>query len=192
MKRRRFVQALIAAPAVPAALAQQPAPPAPAPSLEGIPKIGIAVPDAGAETVAKFFSKEQFAALRRVSEILMPPGAGGAGSPGALDAGAPEFLDFLIGASDAARQRVYRSGLDALNAQARKNFNKSFSDLDASQAESLMSALHQPWGYQPPADPAAEFLQSAKQDVRTATLNSREYSVGRRFAGSGLYWYPLD
>jgi len=56
----------------------------------------------------------------------MPPMRG---NPGAIECGAPEFLDFLIGASPADRQRLYRNGLDMLNAHARKQFNKSFAEL---------------------------------------------------------------
>jgi hypothetical protein len=132
--------------------------------------------------------------MRRVSDILAPAGAA---SPGALAAGTPEFLDFLIGKSDADRQSVYRAGLDGLNAQARKQFNKSFAEADAAQAETLMASLRAPWTYEEPADPVARFLRAAKADIRTATVNSRAAAGsgpggGRRMSGSGLYWYPLD
>ena len=196
MKRRKFVQALMATPAAaPALLAQQPTPtrpqnvPPPPGATEETLKLQISVPDAGADPMPKFFSGAQFAALRKVSEILMPSLNG---APGAIEAQAPEFLDFLIGRSDTERQQVYKNGLDGLNAQAKKTFNKSFSELDAGQALGMMNALHQPWTYEPPADPVARFLRVAKTDIRTATVNSREYSAGKRFTGSGLYWYPLD
>ena len=65
--------------------------------------------------VPHFFSAAQFAALRRLSDLILP--AIGE-NPGALEAGAPEFLDFLIGQSPLPARVVYRSGLDALNARA--------------------------------------------------------------------------
>ena len=37
--------------------------------------------------------------------------------------------------------------------------------------------LRAPWTYDAPADPLARFLAAAKQDVRTATVNSREYNA---------------
>src|SRR5258705_551267 len=48
-----------------------------------------------------------------------------------------------------------------------------------------------------PADLLSRFLRAAKQDVRTATLNSRESSSssassGRRGGGAGQYWYPIE
>jgi hypothetical protein len=193
MRRRQLLQAFAAA--VPLAAQQQPQPRQPMAGGE-VPKLETSVADAAADMAPKFFNAQQFAALRKLSDVLMPPING---APGALDAHAPEFLDFLIGQSPADRRQVYRAGLDALNAQARKKFNKGFAEVDASQAAELLAPLRESWTFDPPADPLARFLRTAKQDVRTATMNSHEYvsvagsSGGRRgFGGQGLYWYPLD
>jgi hypothetical protein len=90
--------------------------------------------------------------------------------------------------------------LDQLNSRASKQFSKPFADLDASQAGSLLAPLREAWTFDPPSDPFARFLREAKQDIRTATMNSREWVTaagstgggGRRGGGMGLYWYPLD
>jgi hypothetical protein len=161
--------------------------------MEEVPKLELATPDLAAEMTPRFFKPEQFAALRRLSDILMPPLNG---MPGALDVGTPEFLDFLIGASPVDRKQLYTTGPDALNTQSKKRDNKSFAEIDEMQAVTLLAPLRQPWTYEPPADPLARFLQAAKQDVRTATMNSREYatagSTGGRRGGIGQYWYPID
>ncbi len=81
-----------------------------------------------AEPDPRFFTAPQFAALRRLSDLLMPAMRG---NLGALDTAAPEFLDFLIGVSPVDRQQLYRNGLDTLNARAHKQFGKGFADLDA-------------------------------------------------------------
>jgi hypothetical protein len=199
MRRRGFVKALAAIPAAPALLAQRAAP-APAaapvrPPSDELPVLTPSVPDAAADMMPHFFTPAQFSALRKVSDLLMPPVNG---APGALDAKAAEFLDFLIGDSTADRKLVYQAGLDALNSQSLKQFKRPFADLESSQAEVLLAPLRQPWTFDEPADPIAAFLRAAKQDVRTATVNSREFSAagsaagGRRFGGGGLYWYPLD
>ena len=65
-----------------------------------------------AEPVVRFFTAPQFSALRKLCETMMPA-IGKA--PGALDARAPEFLDFLLGESPKERQQLYRTGLDPLN-----------------------------------------------------------------------------
>jgi hypothetical protein len=202
MRRRGFVKALAAIPAVPALLAQQPATVQPStgaparPPSEELPVLAPSVPDEAADMIPRFFTQPQYAALRKVSDLLMPPMNG---APGAINAKAPEFLDFLIGQSPADRQHVYQTGLDALNHQSMQQFKKPFADTDATQADALLASLRKPWTFEDPADPVAAFLRVARQDVRTATLNSREYSAtnsnsggGRRFGGGGLYWYPLD
>jgi hypothetical protein len=150
--------------------------------------------DQASDPVPHFFTQQQYAALRRLCNVLMPPGDS---IPGSLAVGVPEFLDFLIGESPAEKQLLYRAGLDALNAAARKKHSKLFADIDGSQVDGLLSPLHAAWTYEEPSDPLPRFLRAAKIDVRTATLNSREYSVvastgGRRGGNSGLYWYPLD
>ncbi len=196
MKRRKFIQTIAAAPAVAVPVSIEPLaqPNGAQRPQEETTKLEMAVADAAAETMPRFFNAQQFAALKRLSGILMPPIND---MPGALDVGAPEFLDFLIGASPAAGQQIYKAGLDALNAQAMKQFKKLFADVEDAQAESLLAPLRQPWTYNPPADPLARFLREAKQDVRTATMNSREYisaasTGGRRGGGMGQYWYPID
>jgi len=193
MKRRRFIQALAAAPAAPALIAQQTPPKANPIAAVDTPLRYVAC-DEAADPVPHFFAAQQFGALRKVSDILNPAMNG---APGALEAKAPEFLDFLLSQSAADRQQLYRSGLDGLNAQAKKRFNKLFADLDAGQAEALLAPLRDPWTYEPPADPVAAFLRAVKDDVRRATTNSREWNLaavaGRtRGGGAGLYWLPID
>jgi hypothetical protein len=197
MKRRRFFQAVAAAPVVPAALAQQPSRPfGGAPAVEEGAKLEGTSTDAVGEAVARFFTAPQLSALRKLSGILMPPMNG---APGALEAGAPEFLDFLVSHSPAERQQIYRAGLDALNASAKKRYGKAFADVDAAQADVLLAPLREAFHPEQPTDPLARFLSEAKRDVRTATVNSREWAAanaggggGRRFGGSNLYWLPLD
>src|ERR1051325_5921041 len=63
--------------------------------------------DSASEPKAGFFTSVQFACLRRLCELIMPA----AGStPGAIEAGAPAFLDFLIGVSPVESQQLYREG----------------------------------------------------------------------------------
>lgn len=158
------------------------------------PKLDFAVPDAGAQPVPHFFSAPQLAALRRLSDLVLPAIGD---TPGALEARAPEFLDFLIGQSPADRKLLYRAGLDSLNTAARRRFSKPFADLDATQADAVLSPLREPWTYTTPADPLAAFLHAAKADILTATANSREWITvvsqrSRSAGGTGIYWHPID
>jgi Gluconate 2-dehydrogenase subunit 3 len=194
MKRRRFMQTIAAAPALAVPAATAPAQSAASqPALE-MAKLEATAADAAAEMTPRFFTAAQFAALRKLGDILMPALNG---MPGASQAKAAEFLDFLLSKSPAERQRLYRMGLDSLNTQAQKRFSKSFADINETQAAELLAPLRQAWTYVPPTEPFALFLREAKADVRNATINSHEYntanaSSGRRGGGTGQYWFPLD
>ena len=109
----------------------------------------------------------------------------------------PEFMDFLIGDAPVDRQQLWRNGLDALEKQSQAMFRKAFADTAAAEADTLFAPLHQPWTFEPPADPVARLLAAAKQDVRAATLHSFERSPaasgGSRSRGGGqLYWLPVE
>ena len=156
----------------------------------------VTPPDSVAAPAPHFFTAAQFAALSRLSGLIEPPLKG---APGALDCHAPEFLDFLIGVSPADRQQLYRNGLDALNAQARKQFNKTFAEIDDAQAHTILQPLlvAVPWVKDPPKDPLKEFVFAVRQDVPMATRNSPEFAAagagtGRRGGGGGLVWNPID
>lgn len=178
MKRRRFVQSLPLLSSTPALFAQQ----------------EVAAPDTVAKPVPRFFSPPQLAALRRFSDIILPAIAG---TPGALEAGAPEFLDFLIGASPLPRRALYRSGLDALNSRAIAAFGKAFTALDDTQARTLLTPLRDPWTWKDPNEVFAAFLRAAKADILAATVNSREWIAvvsqrSRNANGIGTYWLPSE
>lgn len=216
MRRRDFVKGIVAVPAAAkAALGQQSAAPVmPSPQAAAAtsaplqvdtfrrqpinfkpPAVASLVPDAVAQTEARFFSDLQLATLRKLSDVLVPPLNG---YPGALQAEAPEFIDFLIGASPPDQQRMYQSGLDRLNTDAKKQFGIQFTEVNAAQADQLIRPWLTTWIIDhPPAEPFTRFINLAHHDIRTATMNSRAWSVaatssGERAPGMGLYWSPID
>lgn len=163
----------------------------PAP-IDEFPKLAVIRPDAVVAGETNFLSASQSETLRHLAGLLVPASGGRAG---ATEAGAPEFLDFLIGRSPAPRQKLYRAGLDKLEGDARHRYSKSFSSLTAAEADSLLAALHQPWSQQGPADELGRFLEAAKEDMLRATMNSREFLASggqRRASGLGTYWHALD
>src|SRR5689334_2739551 len=115
MKRRRAIQALLGGPALAAVPLPAPAaPPQPPPqSSSEIPKLATVATDAAADPHVTFFSPPQLAAMRKLADMLVPSADG---RPSASQANVPEFLDFLIGQSPAERQKLYREGLDRLQA----------------------------------------------------------------------------
>jgi len=160
-----------------------------------IPPIPEAAPDTFAVTQTSFFSAEQLSTLRRLSELMMPARDP---YPGAADAGAPEFLDFLLGASPPDRQQMYQKGLDSLSDDAKKEFGAPFSQIGGEAADKLVRRRLTAWvdGF-PPTDPSQCFMAVAQQDIRMATINSEAWnaatiSAGERPRGGDFYWSPVD
>jgi hypothetical protein len=193
MKRRSVLRSLLAVPSIAVlpldAVAQEARPAAPE-----TPKTATTEADAASDPLVRTFDKAQFSALRKLGEIFMPASKD---TPGALEAGAAEFLDFLLGVSPGDRLTLYKSGLDRLNSEAQQRYHKPFSEITAAQAEPILAPLHAPWSYRGPADAFAKFLLAARSDLMEATVNSREYVAvaaqrGRRGGGVGQYWYPIE
>jgi hypothetical protein len=218
MKRRKFVRSLLIAPVAPAvALAgqaaapqttpqQQPAPQPNTPARQvprqppQVPKLEVTAIDLAGQAAPHYFTTAQFATLRKLGGILVPPLKN---KPGALEAQAPEFLDFLISVSPGDRQKLYQFGLDTIEKQSKDQFQKSFCDLDAQQADRILRPLlvARPWPEDLPNDPLQSFVAQVHEDLRTATMNSREWAAAseksghhftRGFRNSGYYWSPID
>jgi hypothetical protein len=160
----------------------------------------VTQPDLAAKTDQHFFTTEQFATLQKLGNVLLPPLKG---NPGALDAGAPEFLDFLISVSPTDRQKLYRQGLNQINVLATNQFHAPFAELNATQAGAILRPLLvvRYWADDFPNDPLKSFVAQVHQDLRTATMNSREWveaaaKSGHRFTrgfnSQGMYWAPID
>ena len=154
---------------------------------DSIPNLTLLTPDAVASGVLHFFTPQEFASFRRLADVIVPASDG---EPGALDARAPEFLDFLLSESPIEVQTLYRNGVRELD-------RKGFAKLGQSETSKVLSPLSDPWTYSGPADPFAQFLQASKIAFWQATVNSREWaqakSGGRRSAaGLNSYWLPIE
>ena len=210
MKRRSLLRSLVvAAPAaavLPPAQAQQetsaardkglPAgPPLVAPGITETPNTPVVPACQVADNVIRTFNPDQIAALSKLGEIIVPPRNG---NPGAHEAGAAEFLDFLIGCSSQQQIELYKTGLDTLNRHSNEKFGKPFAQLAAAQADSLLAPLREPWTYpKAEGDKFTAFLIVAKGDLLRATFNSRPYidaisQTRRPRNASDFYWYPIS
>jgi hypothetical protein len=205
MLRRDFVRAVISLGLLPKALlAQQtanpaPPPPAPVPWTLGLnPTTPLPVTEAAdgvAETAASFFTPTQLTTYTRLCDLLLPPLDN---KPGALQAGTPMFLDFLIGSSPEARKKVYSDGLDWLDVEAKTKYKLAFAKLNATQADALIKPWLRTWMTDhPPTERHADFINIAHEDIRTATMNSKAWddagaAAGQDWVTGGLYWSPIE
>lgn len=210
MKRRSLLRSIVALPAVaatvPASFAQQdvtaardkglPAgPPLVPPGINETPNTPVTPADETADNLVRTFSPEQIAALSKLGELIAPSWNG---NPGAGEAGAAKFLDFLVGCSPRSRIELYKSGLDTLNHRSQEKFGKPFALITAGEADTLLAPLREPWTYRSASnDHFAAFLLAAKGDLLRATVNSRPYidavsQTRRPRNASRFYWYPIN
>ena len=197
MKRRTLLESVAAA-GVLAPLAPGQTPPrqetqAPASAADTL-KIDLAPPRSAGTPVTRFFSPAQFAALRKLGEVVVPSFNE---RPGAVEAGAAEFLDFYISKRTAAVRDLYRTGLDRLNQEAQRAHRKDFGELTAQEAAPVLKPMLAAWTYVGPQEPFARFLVTAREDLLRATTNSREYATAlaatsRSSGGVGYYWFPVE
>ena len=199
MKRRTLLKSVAAAGALtPLAPAQTPPPArqetqAPTSAADTL-KIELAPPHSAGKPVTRFFSPAQFAALRKLSEVVVPSFHE---RPSAVEAGAAEFLDFYVSRRTATVQNLYLAGLDQLNKEAQRAHHKDFGELNEEQAAPILKPMLAAWTYSGPEEPFVRFLVTAKEDLLRATTNSREYATAmaatsRTSGGLGYYWFPVE
>ncbi|HYI96380.1 MAG TPA: gluconate 2-dehydrogenase subunit 3 family protein [Bryobacteraceae bacterium] len=192
MKRRELLYSLLGVSGLPAFVqAQQPAIP---PATDALPPLRLTNPNEVAEGVPKFFARTEFTSFQRLGNIIMPPAEG---EPGALDAKAAEFLDFLLSESPAELQTLYRNGIRELDKRSLQRHKQNFVNLPDGGIVDVLSPLNASWTYQGPTEPFAQFLQASKIAFYQATVNSREWSEAqssrrRGAAGLNTYYLPVE
>jgi len=157
-----------------------------APAAHGWQVPSGAVPTTAAEAVSlglpRFFTNADLEVFAELGQALIPPHDG---RPGAREAEAPEFLDFLLGQSPSDIQSLYKQGLATYKLRRKAG-------LDAALKE-----LSEPWTHAGPSAPYPKFLQAAKLAFHQATVNSRQWAEAmstrsRGAAGIGSYWLPIE
>lgn len=196
MDRRTLIQTLLglsASSALPLELFAQD--PVVAPRVvDENPKLALTAADAVSDARLVFLTAAEFAALRHLGTILMPASGN---MPGAAEAEAAGFLDFLLAQSTPDAQTLYRTGIHKLDEGALAGSRKRFAELTDAEAAPLLAPLQAPWTYAGPSDPYAKFLQAAKLAFWQATVNSRQWAAAsanrtRAGAGVGSYWLPIE
>jgi hypothetical protein len=87
--------------------------------------------------VLKRLSEQEFAAVARLGELIVPAEAGGGSG---VDAGAPEFIDLLCGQNDELAD-IFQGGLAWLDATMRRRGGTTFVDAPLDRQTALLDAL---------------------------------------------------
>lgn len=127
-------------------------------------------PEPGITWTPVFLDENEGATLTRALDTLIPT----TDTPGALDAGVPEFLDKL--AKDylpKEDQEKFRAGLAKMNADSEEKYGKSFAKASKEQQTELITQYdNEAFGENPKDDEAIEFYRDFKSSAGWAFCTS--------------------
>ncbi len=83
-----------------------------------------------------FFTVSEYAVITKLSELIIPTDE----TPGAREAGACEFVDFMV-AHDVEAQKPMRAGLVWLDERSRREFKRPFLELKPGEQSSILDSL---------------------------------------------------
>ncbi|MBI1940878.1 MAG: gluconate 2-dehydrogenase subunit 3 family protein [Acidobacteria bacterium] len=118
--------------------------------------------------VPQFFSAHEYATVARLAELIIPSD----GSPGAAEAGASEFIDFMA-ASDPKIQFRFRYGLAWLDAHAMRLDGRAFVELAAGQQNAILEHLAYRDRYRPREDEGRAFFNLVREYTIMGFYTSR-------------------
>jgi len=113
----------------------------------------------------KALTAHEYATLQKLSDYIIPADEH---SPGALAAGAADFIDFLCNASDEMRD-IYTGGLLWLDdATAKRNDGKSFLEASPVQQTAMLDLIAYRKNASPELDPGIQFFALCRRMVADA------------------------
>ena len=113
----------------------------------------------------KALTAHEYATLQKLSDYIIPADEH---SPGALAAGAADFIDFLCNASDEMRD-IYTGGLLWLDdAMAKRNDGKSFLEASPVQQTAMLDLIAYRKNASPELDPGIQFFALCRRMVADA------------------------
>ena len=124
-------------------------------------------PAAGGYT-PKFFSAEQYKMLQHLCDIILPPDSD---SAGAVEAGAPEFIDLLT-SENAEFQRILGGGLLWLDSKCADRYGKHFMECTADEQREILDLI--------------AYRRNAAQDA-SLTYGIEFFSLLRNLTADGFF-----
>lgn len=101
----------------------------------------------------QFFTPEEYQTLEGLCALIIPSD----GTPGAREAGVSEFIDFMV-ANDPSIRYKFRYGLTWLDAQALKQNDKGFRELDSEKQTAILKRLAYRERYGPGEEDGRKFF----------------------------------
>jgi hypothetical protein len=186
LKRREVLQIIGTAPAVAAltwtdAEGAQAPPAAPAAK----PSQPAAKPAASAKAAfkPKFFTAHEYATVVALADIIIPKDDR---SGSASEAGAPEFIDFIVN-EQRERQTPVRGGLTWLDSECRSRFDKAFLECTGPQRLQVIDDIAWPKKAKPEMSHGVRFFSTFRDLVAMAFYSSKMGVADLQYMGNVPY-----
>lgn len=124
---------------------------------------------AGTAYRPRFFTAHEYATVVALADLILPRDAR---SGSASDAGAPEFIDYIV-AEQSIRQTAMRGGLVWLDSECRRRFDRAFLECDDSQRRQVLDEIAFPRRARPEFSHGAAFFSTMRDLVATGFWSSR-------------------
>jgi gluconate 2-dehydrogenase gamma chain len=186
MKRRQVLQILGTTPAAALALRSiadaEEQTPAPAAAKPAAAKPGAAA--AKGPHKPKFFTAHEYATITLLADIIIPKDDR---SGSASDAGVPEYMDYSLAetfADQPERQTAMRGGLQWLDRESRKRFQKNFVDITGTQRTEILDDIAYPKKAKPEFSHGVRFFTMFRDFTASGFFTSKIGIADLKYIGN--------
>jgi hypothetical protein len=123
----------------------------------------------------------EYASLRRLADLIIPADEV---SKGALEAGAPEFIDFLCSRNDEMKS-IYTGGLAWLDAEMKRRFSATFVAAQPAQQTELLDLIAYRKSASPELNAGIKFFSWTRNMVTDGFYTSKMGMADLGFQGNG-------
>jgi gluconate 2-dehydrogenase gamma chain len=141
-----------------------------------------AEPDKG--KLADFLTASQSAVLAAIADRIFPP----SDTPGAADIGAVNYIVVALAGDYAEVLPLYRTGLDAIDTEARNKYRSGFAALSGSEQDAILGQCEA--GAVEGFEQAAEFFEMVRYHVLEGVFCEPQYGGNKDMIGWKLVEFP--
>lgn len=129
---------------------------------------------AAASKAPQFFTESEWKTVRLLCDLVLPPDDR---SVGAVEAGVPEFIDFMMTDDEVpgrrARQVAMRGGLAWINHRSLERFQRDFTQVSEAQRRQVLDEIAWPDSAAPEVSQGVAFFNSFRDLVATGFWSSK-------------------
>lgn len=134
----------------------------------------------GADFEPQFFTPHELATVRVLAELVIPRDGR---SGGALDAGVPEFMDFILNENPGMRT-AFRGGLAWLDTESRERFGREFVDVADAHRRQILDDIAWPARAKPEHSQGVAFFNRFRDLTASGFFSSELGVADLRYIGN--------